>query len=136
MRTRLERLERLLCAEHCRYFKPWMKDESRCAPFLLLLETARGSDDVLDALERLRGERLPAVQRADEALLLRAVCTRCDYYPAGCAYRKAGRSATASPCGGLCALGALLHREVLPTEALYGPVWSRDDSDSSSPAAT
>jgi len=136
MRTRRVRLERLLCAEHCRYFKPWNKDESRCAPFLLLLESARGSDEVLDALERLRGERLPGAQRALDAVLLRAVCSRCDYYPAGCAYRKAGHSATASPCGGLCALGALVHREDFLTEALYGPFWSPGASDSSSPART
>lgn len=136
MRSRRERLERLLCAEHCRYYKPWEKGEARCAPFLLLLESARGSDEVLDALERLRRERLPGALRAHDALLLRAVCTRCEYYPDACAYRKVDHSAAATPCGGLCALGALVQREALVTEALYGPVWSGDVATPSPPAET
>lgn len=125
MRTREQRLERLVCAEHCRFFKPWQKETSRCGAYRWLLTRSLRADHLLDAVERLRGERLATVTEHDP-VLLRSVCHRCDYFPAGCAYRDPSRAGGATRCGALAVLHALLDRGHLSLEELYAPLDARE----------
>jgi hypothetical protein len=118
MRTRKERLQRLVCAEHCRFFKPWQQETARCGAYDWLLQRSLASDQILDVLEKLRGERWGTLDDHDAALL-RSVCTRCAYYPSACAYRDPARAQGATPCGALDVLRALLTRHAITLEELY-----------------
>lgn len=120
MRTRKERLQRLVCAEHCRFFKPWQKEETACGAYEWLLQRSLLSDQLLEVLERLRGEQWGALDDHDAALF-RTVCTRCGYYPDTCAYRDPARVPRAKACGALTVLRALLGRDALTLEELYEP---------------
>ena len=117
-RTIEERVERLLCAEHCRFFKPWHGEDRRCAAHTWLLHLALGNPGIIEALEKLRGARAPAPLQAD-ALLLRTTCTHCDYYPYDCRYRDPARPTGAVPCGGIVALDLMLERGTIGAEDLY-----------------
>ena len=118
MRSREERIERLACAEHCQFFKPWRDEERRCAAYLWLLKRAVTAEQVLDDMEKLRGQNAtpPMVHGT---LLLRAVCGRCEYYPAECGYRNPAGPGSTKPCGGMVALELLLARGAVSPEELY-----------------
>src|SRR5512139_1070761 len=120
MRTREQRIERLVCAEHCRFFKPWQKETSRCGAYRWLVHHSLRSERLIDAVERLRGERWNSLGEHD-APLLRSVCSRCDYFPNACAYRDPKRARGATPCGAIGVLHVLLDRGHLSLEELYAP---------------
>jgi len=117
-RSAEERLERLLCAEHCRFFKPWHEETRRCAAHVWLLHLVRADPAAIETMEKLRGARAVEPLRSD-ALLLRTVCTRCEYYPYDCRYRHPARPAGAVPCGGLVVVDLLLERGAIGAEDLY-----------------
>ncbi|HSH71225.1 MAG TPA: hypothetical protein VK997_14985 [Deferrisomatales bacterium] len=121
MRSVPQRLQRLVCAEHCRYYKPWATPEPDCNSAQWLLELVGGRAKLLDAVERLRGRRLSLTQ-VQEGTLLRQVCTPCQHYPHNCAYRRPDRSPGAEPCGGLLVLGQLLGAGLITPEDLLGSV--------------
>jgi hypothetical protein len=125
MRSKTEQLERLVCAEHCWYFKPWTGEERRCRAQEWLIQRAAHGAGALDELQKLRGVR-PAMPLRSDSLLLRATCTRCDYYPYQCNYRKPTRSPDAIPCGAVIVLSLLLERGLLSAEELYDPPWHQD----------
>jgi len=112
-----ERLERLVCAEHCRYYKPWATPEPGCGSRAVLAAGLDVDGVRLEALERLRGDRV-VLPLAQDPTLLRLVCARCEHYPENCAFRRAKRSASAEPCGGLMVLERLLNNGQLTTEEL------------------
>jgi len=118
MRSREERLERLLCAEHCRFFKPWRGEERRCGAHKWLLRTVMREEQVLDDMEKLRSQNA-TTPLAHDALLLRTVCAKCEYYPGECGYRNPAGPGSAAPCGGMVALELLLERGTVSTEELY-----------------
>ncbi|MBE0617530.1 MAG: hypothetical protein IH608_06350 [Proteobacteria bacterium] len=120
MRSAEERLERLVCGEHCRFFKPWHGESRRCGGHAWLQHRACTQTATLDALEKLRGAK-PTLPLRTDALLLRTVCTRCDYYPYHCRYRSPTGPANADPCGGVVVLDLLLDRALVAAEDLYDP---------------
>lgn len=132
MRSREERLQRLVCAEHCRFFKPWREEERHCGGHRWLLGKAGSDEGILDAMERLRGCRPILPLRAD-SLLLRTVCARCEFYPDGCRFRSGGSSRQAVPCGGVVVIDLLLERGHLGAPELHDPPWLRDSSCQESP---
>ena len=121
MRSVQERLERLVCAEHCRYYKPWATPEPDCGSMQWLLKLVVERTELFDAVERLRGRRLP-LPLAKDRTLLRRVCTHCEHYPDNCAYRRPDRSPDAKPCGGLLVLDELLGNGLITAEDLVHPV--------------
>lgn len=129
MRSAEERLERLVCGEHCRFFKPWQGESRRCGGHAWLVHRARTDTATLDALEKLRGAKASFPLRAD-VLLLRTACTRCDYYPYNCRYRNPTGPTNAEPCGGLVVLDLLLDRGLLTAEDLYDAPWAREATGS------
>lgn len=120
MRSIRERLERLACAEHCRFFKPWTEETGRCGAYEWLLRKASGTKEILDAMERLRGTK-PILPLAFDSLLRRTVCSACGYYPANCRFRAQESRKDATPCGALIVLDLLLHREMLNSDEFYEP---------------
>jgi len=128
-RTAEERLERLVCGEHCRFFKPWQEETRRCGGHDWLLRQVQADPATLEALEKLRGVKAPPPLRAD-ALLLRTACTRCDYYPYNCRYRSPTGPDNAEPCGGVLVLDLLLDRDLISPEALYDAPWLREAAGS------
>jgi len=124
MRSREEKLQRLVCAEHCRFFKPWREEDRRCGGHRWLLEKAKAAEGILDPLERLRGCRPVLPLRAD-ALLLRTVCSRCAFYPEDCRYRSAASAREGIPCGGIVVMDLLLERGHLSAAELHDPPWLR-----------
>ncbi len=121
MRSVPQRLERLVCAEHCRYYKPWATPEPDCNSAQWLLELVGGRAELLDAVERLRGRRL-SLTLAQDRTLLRRVCTHCQHYPNNCAYRRPERSPDAVPCGGVLVLGQLLGAGLIAPKDLFHEV--------------
>ncbi len=119
MRSRSEQLERLVCAEHCRFFKPW-EETHRCAAYQWLDRRVQEDGDVMEHLHRLRGRRPPPVLRHDD-LLSRTQCARCGYFPDGCRYRDPSRNDGPGPCGGLVAVDMLLDRDALDEGTLSCP---------------
>lgn len=118
MRSVEQRLERLVCAEHCRYFKPWATPEPDCASMRQVLALVGRRPELLDTVERLRNRRLaPPLTR--DAALLRGVCAPCEHYPENCAYRRSDRSPGAVPCGGLLVLDQLLSLGLVSAEELF-----------------
>jgi hypothetical protein len=107
MRSIPQRLVRLVCAEHCRYYKPWATPEPDCESMQWLLELVEDRAALLDAVERLRDRRV-ALPLARDRTLLRRVCAHCQHYPHNCAYRRPEHSPDAAPCGGLLVLDQLL----------------------------
>lgn len=112
-----ESLERLVCAEHCRYYKPWATPETGCGSRTILAAILGANGGRLEAMERLRGDRV-ALPLSQDSTLLRLVCAHCEHYPDNCAFRRAKRSATAEPCGGLMVLERLLNNGQLTPEEL------------------
>jgi hypothetical protein len=129
MRSTAERLERLTCAEHCRHYKPWRGEEPRCGAHQWLLQRALNVEGALDDLEKLRGVK-PAMPLRFDALFLRTVCARCDYFPSQCSYRDPAGPAEAVPCGGIIVLSFLLDRGLISTQELYDPPWLREADES------
>jgi hypothetical protein len=127
MRSKQERMERLVCAEHCRFFKPWQGESRRCGGHAWLVERIRADEGMLDALEKLRGAKPVLPLRAD-SLLLRTICTRCEYYPYNCRYRSPVAPAQANPCGGVVVLDLLLERGLVASEDLFDPPWLREEA--------
>ena len=121
MRSVQQRLERAVCAEHCRYYKPWATPEPDCGPMQWLLERIEDDAQLLDAVERLRGRRLTP-PLAQDSTLLRRVCTPCQHYPDNCAYRRPDRSPSAEPCGALLVLDTLLEKHLFTAEDLFQAV--------------
>ena len=119
MRAPEEQLERAICVEHCRYFKPW-QEPGRCAAFGWILGRIRTDPRLREALERLRGAR-PIRRLRHDSVLLRSVCIRCDHYPYRCALRHPQKAGRAEPCGGLIALDMLLERGALSDEDVFDP---------------
>jgi hypothetical protein len=118
MCSRKERLERLVCAEHCRFFKPW-EETHRCEAFHWLADRADSEESILDALERFRGLRRAQPLRYD-GLMMRTLCTRCGYYPEECSYRDRARTRYARPCGGVVAIDVLLDHQLIDEQTLFG----------------
>ena len=134
MRSRQQRVERLVCGEHCRFFKPWDQETKRCAAYRWLLHWPDASGHTLESLERLRGRRGTPAGHLD-AVLVRTVCTRCGYYPNDCAFRNPEKSKSAEPCGGIAVLHELLERQELTPEELYESPWL-PESDADDTAAS
>ncbi len=126
-RSRQERVERLVCAEHCRFFKPWEGEEIRCGGFRWLLSRAVAREETLESVEKLRGE-VWAPSRELDPLLLRSVCTRCDYYPARCSYLRPAKPSGAVPCGAMTVLQLLLERALVVPEDFFDPTWCRGEA--------
>lgn len=122
MRSIEQRLQRLVCAEYCRYYKPWATPEPDCGSIQWVTDLVTHDRGALESIERLRGTR-PTLPLPHDRVLLRRVCTRCDHYPYACAYRKPDRSTQAEPCGGLIVLDLLLGRKVITSEALFEAPW-------------
>lgn len=120
MRSTREQVERVVCAEHCRFFKPWGEEKEPCSALQWILQRAEHVEGTLEALGKIRRVRA-AQPLSSDALLLRAVCSRCPHYPDDCRYRRAERPAHAVPCGGIAVLDALLGRDTLSAEELYSP---------------
>lgn len=118
MRSVPQRLERLVCAEHCRYYKPWATPEPDCNSTQWLLEMVGERSELLDAVERLRGRRI-SLTLAQDRTLLRQVCTHCQHYPTNCAYRRPDPSPGAEPCGGVLVLGQLLGNGLISSGDLF-----------------
>ena len=118
MRSREERLQRLACAEHCRFFKPWTGEERRCRAYQWLLKRVMRQEQVLDDLEKLRGQNA-MTPLAHDAILLRTICAKCEYYPGECGYRNPAGPRSSKPCGGMLALALLLERDAVSPEGLY-----------------
>jgi hypothetical protein len=125
MRSKGERVERLVCAEHCRHFKPWEGEERRCGAHQWLVQRTLNVEGTLADLEKLRGAK-PSMPLRFDALLLRTVCTGCEYYPNQCKYRRPTGPTDTVPCGGVVVLSLLLDRELISAEELYDPPWLRD----------
>lgn len=114
-----EKVTRLVCAEHCRFYKPWTEHRAPCGAHEWLVARATAVADALDPLERLRGVK-PTIPLQSDALLERTICTRCDHYPDACHHRSPAGPTHAVPCGGLVVLDLLLDRDALSPEDLYG----------------
>jgi hypothetical protein len=118
MRSVEQQLERLVCAAHCRYYRPWATPEPDCGSLAWVSELVGRRGEALDAIERLRESRalLPLAQ---DRILLQRICVRCLHYPYNCAYRRPDGSPDAVPCGGLVVLDQLLERRVITAGDLY-----------------
>ncbi len=125
MRSNSERLKRLLCAEHCQFFKPWKDPQLPCGAHRVLRTLVEERPDLLEALEKLRGVR-PTLPLPSDAFLARSVCTRCGYFPYRCDYRDPTGPEDALPCGGIVVMDILLSRNVLTHEELYAHPWDED----------
>ncbi|NOY45491.1 MAG: hypothetical protein GXP50_08580 [Deltaproteobacteria bacterium] len=120
MRTHEEVLERAVCAEHCRLFKPW-DERQKCAAFAWLRDRVTPGSPAFRVVERLRGAPLRWRNQHD-ALLLRAVCIRCELYPYRCPFRRPDKSEGASPCGALLVMETLVDRRAVRGDELFaGP---------------
>ncbi len=117
MRTTEERLERVVCAEHCRLFKPW-EERQKCAGFALLRDRVARGGLAVDAVERLRGARVRWSGNHD-AVILRSACIRCELYPYRCPFRRPTKEAAGEPCGAALVLDALLERRVIRAQDLF-----------------
>ncbi|GAB4259654.1 MAG: hypothetical protein Kow0092_08040 [Deferrisomatales bacterium] len=123
MRSCEELVERLLCAEHCRRFKPWSESAPSCGARDWLRGRAAYEQETIRLLERLRGRRPPA-SPAFGPLLRRTVCRGCPR--AGqCRYPS---TPSGHPCGGLVVLELMLEREWISMEELYDPPWCRNSA--------
>ncbi len=124
MKTKLstaEKIDRVVCAEHCRFYKPWTEDRAPCGAREWLLGWVVANPPSLELLERLRSVK-PVLPLQFDAALERSICTRCDHYPDACHHRSAAGPSHAVPCGGLVVLDLLLGRGALTPEDLYGPL--------------
>lgn len=117
----LKRLQRLVCAEHCRYYRPWFTPEPDCEGLKQLISLLKRRGEILAGIERFRHSGSPLTLTHDN-LLLDLICARCEHYPYKCAYRKPGRSPGASPCGGIIVYDRLLEARVVSLSDLPGTV--------------
>lgn len=125
MRSSPEMVRRFVCAEHCRFFKPWAEEETTCGAYEWLLLRASEDPRIPDILSKVLVAKSSTPLRG-EALLLRTVCTRCDYFPYRCNYRNPTRPANPVPCGGLVVLDLLLQRDMVSPRELYDLPWHRE----------
>jgi hypothetical protein len=133
VRSQTELLKRLVCADRCRFFKPW-QGEGGCASLIWLEGFARTNEQALSLIERSRTAR-PRLPLAADGLFRRHVCERCTYYPAGCAYRRPAQDTGVPPCGGLIVLALLMDCGAISEEDLYSPPWGQLQDQPRPPAA-
>ena len=108
-----EEITALVCAPHCRFYKPGEKEELSCAGYdffvrLMDNDIAAEAARTLDAASALAEKARPPERFEHNARIETAICTGCEFREEDCEFMGGRDIADAAPCGGYVLLARLL----------------------------
>lgn len=97
-------LEQILCSKYCTYYKPGKNEELACRGAVVVERLLHeGKNRALEC-------HLREFEPADAELIIKTMCTACDFYEQDCDFMQ---NREARPCGGFVFLAQLLGSGVI-----------------------
>jgi hypothetical protein len=101
-----EEITALVCAPHCRFYRPGEKEELSCGGYDFFVE--RLSEKIAAEAARTLDEAGPPERFEHHTRIEAALCTRCGFREDDCDFMSGEDVPDAAPCGGYVLLARLL----------------------------